>query len=141
MRHNIVYQDNKSSILLEKNGRRSSSKRTRHINIRYFYVTDHIADGTIRIEHCPTKDMLADYFTKPLQGLQFYKLRDHIINIDPSSPYHSGHRSVLGINHPEDHPEVSIPDERVTDAVEDSQRLKADVTPEDRRTYRDVLMG
>ena len=29
----IVYQDNKSAILLEQNGRASSSKRTRHINI------------------------------------------------------------------------------------------------------------
>jgi hypothetical protein len=32
----IVYQDNKSAILLEKHGKGSSSKRTRHINIRYF---------------------------------------------------------------------------------------------------------
>jgi len=36
----IVYQDNQSTILLAKNGRASSSKRTRHINIRYFFVTD-----------------------------------------------------------------------------------------------------
>ena len=28
-----IYQDNKSAILLAKNGRASSSKRTRHINI------------------------------------------------------------------------------------------------------------
>lgn len=37
---NIVYQDNQSTMLLEKNGKASSSKRTRHINIRYFFVTD-----------------------------------------------------------------------------------------------------
>jgi hypothetical protein len=36
----LVYQDNQSAILLEKNGRASSGKRTRHINIRYFFVTD-----------------------------------------------------------------------------------------------------
>jgi hypothetical protein len=35
-----VYQDNKSAILLEENGRRSSSKRTRHIHIQYFFITD-----------------------------------------------------------------------------------------------------
>jgi hypothetical protein len=40
--------------------------------------------------------MVADYFTKPLQGALFYKLRDYIMNIDPSSEFHSGHRSVLG---------------------------------------------
>ena len=39
---NVVFQDNQSAMLLEKNGKRSSSKRTRHINIRYFFVTDRI---------------------------------------------------------------------------------------------------
>jgi hypothetical protein len=38
----IIYQDKQSSILLEKNGKRSSRKRTRHINIRYFFVTDRV---------------------------------------------------------------------------------------------------
>jgi hypothetical protein len=33
---NIVYQDNQSAILLERNGKALSSKRTKHINIRYF---------------------------------------------------------------------------------------------------------
>ena len=33
---NILFQDNKSSILLESNGRKSAGKRSRHINIRYF---------------------------------------------------------------------------------------------------------
>jgi hypothetical protein len=34
---NIVYQDNKSAILLETNGKKSSGKRTRALNIRYFF--------------------------------------------------------------------------------------------------------
>jgi len=34
---NILFQDNKSSILLETNGRKSVGKRSRHINIRYFF--------------------------------------------------------------------------------------------------------
>jgi hypothetical protein len=42
---NVIFQDNQSAILLEKNGRASSSKRTRHINIRYFFVADRIAQG------------------------------------------------------------------------------------------------
>ena len=37
---NIVYQDNKSSILLMKNGRSSVGKRTQHMKIKYFHVTD-----------------------------------------------------------------------------------------------------
>jgi hypothetical protein len=40
VRDNVLFQDNKSSNLLEKNGKASSSKRTKHINIRYFFITD-----------------------------------------------------------------------------------------------------
>jgi hypothetical protein len=40
VKDNVLFQDNKSSILLEKNGKASSSKRTKHINIRCFFITD-----------------------------------------------------------------------------------------------------
>ncbi len=69
--NNILYQDNKSSILLETNGRGSSGKRTRHINVRYFFIRDRVESKEIRIEYCPTGIMVADYFTKPLQGALF----------------------------------------------------------------------
>ena len=68
----LLYQDNLSSISLEMNGRASSGKRTRHIDIRYFFVAvDRVAGGQLRIEHCPMDDMPADFFTKPLQGSKF----------------------------------------------------------------------
>jgi hypothetical protein len=78
---NVVFQDNQSAMLLEKNGRASSGRRTRHIDIRYFFVTDRIKHGEMRIEYCPTGDMVADFFTKPLQGSLFRKLRAIILNI------------------------------------------------------------
>ena len=90
-----LFQDNTSAMLLEKNGRASSTKRTKHMHIRYFYIADCIARGVVKLEHCPTADMLADFFTKPLQGYLFYKLRALIMNIDPSSKYYMCHRSVL----------------------------------------------
>jgi hypothetical protein len=40
VKDNVLFQDNKSSILLKKNGKASSSKRTKHINILYFFITD-----------------------------------------------------------------------------------------------------
>jgi hypothetical protein len=40
---NILHQDNQSVILLEKNGKAFSSKRTKHIYIRFFFVTDRFA--------------------------------------------------------------------------------------------------
>ena len=94
----VLYQENKSSMLLEKNGRTSNGKRTRHIDIRFYYDAVRVARGDLRIEHCPTDEMVADYVTKPLLGAPFYRLRDQVMNIDPSSPYHSSQRSVLEVN-------------------------------------------
>jgi hypothetical protein len=54
VRESIIYQDNESAELLEKNGKRSSGKRTRHINIRYFFVADRVAAGEVTIKRCPT---------------------------------------------------------------------------------------
>ncbi len=76
---NLLLQDNKSSILLERNGKASSGKRTRHINIRYFFITDRVNMKEVSIEWCPTKDMVADFMTKPLQGSHFRRLRDIIM--------------------------------------------------------------
>jgi hypothetical protein len=42
MTDNVIYQDNQSTILLENNGTRSSAKRTRHLDIRYFFITDRV---------------------------------------------------------------------------------------------------
>jgi hypothetical protein len=76
---NVLHQDNKSSKLLETNGRGSSGKRTGHVDVRYFFVADRVKSGQIRIEHCPTGIMIADYFTKALQGAPFTKLRGVIM--------------------------------------------------------------
>jgi len=45
----VIQQDNTSTIQLENNGKQSSTKRTRHINIRYFYVTSKIKEGSMRV--------------------------------------------------------------------------------------------
>ena len=75
-----VYQDNKSTMLLENNGRQSVGKRSRHLNIRYFFVTDMIKKGLFKVAYCPTKDMLADFFTKPIQGSLFKKFKRAVQN-------------------------------------------------------------
>ena len=78
---NLLLQDNKSSILLERNGKASSGKQTRHINIRYYFITDRINMKEIEVEWCPTKDMVGDFMTKPLQGSHFRRLRDLIMGM------------------------------------------------------------
>lgn len=74
-----LFQDNMSTIAMIKNGR-SNSDRTRHINIRYFFIKDRVDAGEITIKHKPTADMIADILTKPLQGDLFRRLRAELLN-------------------------------------------------------------
>ena len=84
---NILYQDNESAIRMENNGKASCTKRTKYIEIQYFYIIDKSKLGEITIEHCPTKKMIGDYFTKPLAGLLFKKFRNIIMgNVDGDMP-------------------------------------------------------
>jgi hypothetical protein len=65
---------------LENNGKRSSGKRTRHFDIKY-YITDLIGREEVVVTYCPTEDMIADYMTKPLTGSKFNYFRDLIRNL------------------------------------------------------------
>jgi len=79
----IIEQDNTSAIQLEKNGWKSSSRRTKHIDVRYFYVTDRLKKKDIsRIVYKPTGDMQSDYFTKALQGQAFHTHRKTLMGLD-----------------------------------------------------------
>ena len=80
---NILYQDNKAAILLEKNGRASSTKHTKHIEIRYYYVADRIANGDLTVVWCTTDKMIADFLTKPLQGKEFLRFRNVLMGAVP----------------------------------------------------------
>ena len=85
IKDNVLYQDNRSTMLMLKNGRNSCTGNSRHINIRYFFVKDRIDKGELRVEYCPSSIMLADFFTKPLQGQLFKKFRDVIMGYAPIS--------------------------------------------------------
>jgi hypothetical protein len=78
---NILEQDNVSTIRLEKNGKSSAGRQSRHIDIRYFFLKDRVKQDNITIRHCPTEAMLADFLTKPLQGQLFKKFRDVLMGL------------------------------------------------------------
>ena len=82
IRQNIVFRDNTSAMKLEENGRMSAGKRTRHFDIKYFYITDLIKRKEIEIKYCPTGSMWADYMTKPLVGKDFHAHRKNIMNVN-----------------------------------------------------------
>ena len=79
---NIVYQDNQSTIRLAENGRASAGKRTRALNIRYFFVSDQVQKGNLSIEYQSSGEMTADFLTKPLQGELFRKFRARILGME-----------------------------------------------------------
>jgi hypothetical protein len=78
----ILMQDNQSTIQLVNNGRFSAGKGSKHVEIRYFFVTDRVQRKHIKVQYCPTEEMIADFFTKPLQGALFHKFRDAILGIE-----------------------------------------------------------
>ena len=91
-----IYHDNKSTILLSENGKATSSRWTKHLDIHYFFVTDCIKQGEVKVAYCPTKNMLADFFTKPFQGPAFRWMRSIILNMPSNDSVNKVHRSVLG---------------------------------------------
>ena len=53
---------------LEMNGKASSGKRTRHINVKCFHITDLINRKEVSVSYCPMDLIIADHMTKPLAG-------------------------------------------------------------------------
>ena len=79
--NNILFQDNKSTILLAKNGRLSAGRQSKHVENRFFLITDKVARNELQVLHKGTKDMIADIHTKPVQGSDFRYLRSEIMGI------------------------------------------------------------
>ena len=76
-------QGNQSAIFIEQNGKAPSAKRARHISIRHFCI----AGATNEQKLAGAQHLLADlaqggYYTKPLSGGQFHRMRNLILSID-----------------------------------------------------------
>ena len=81
----VMYQDNVSAIQLERHGKKSSSRRTRHLDIRFLNAKDKLVIHNIKVVYCPTEKIVADFLIKPLQDAQFRKLRRIVMGMDPVS--------------------------------------------------------
>ena len=106
IQENILYQDNQSSMKVILNGKQSSGQKTKHMDNRFFWIKDRITGEDIKVQYCPTSKMIADFFTKPLTGSLFVKMRD----------------VVMGYKHVEDllKDDRNIPDEERVRNEEDS---------------------
>ena len=63
-----IFEDNQASIFLANNPQ--NSKRTRHIQVRYHWIRQYLENNSFKLEHCKTKNQLADIFTKGVYGPQ-----------------------------------------------------------------------
>ena len=77
----LLLQNNKSAILLQKNWPFWTGKGSKHIHVRYFFVVNKIKNKEVRIIHCSTEEMVADFNTKPLQGMIFIYFRNKTMGI------------------------------------------------------------
>lgn len=69
MKDSVVHQYHQSAILLETNGKGFSDRRTKHINIMYFFESNSVSAGEMSVKYCLTGDMVRNFFTKPLKGV------------------------------------------------------------------------
>ena len=82
LKNNWFLQDNEGAEKMAKNGRLSCGSNSRHINIKFFWISNRVKQGKIKIVRCHTERMLADFFTKPLQGSKFKKFRRIVMGWD-----------------------------------------------------------
>ena len=76
-----IYQDNQSAMHMEQNGRRSAGGQSRHIKIRYFWVKNCTERENMKILHWPIYRMVADFFTKALQGELYRMFGNRIMGV------------------------------------------------------------
>jgi hypothetical protein len=68
-----VFGDNQSTIAVSQNGVRS--ERTKHVDVRYHFVTETVESGQIKLQWVPTTDQQADILTKALAQPVFEHFR------------------------------------------------------------------
>lgn len=92
-----LYGDNKGANSLVLNPMYHS--RTKHIDVRFRYVTELSEAGAIQIAHCASKKMIADILTKPLPKDAFHNIRQ-LLGVIPSHSCDSGVATPLHTENP-----------------------------------------
>ncbi|GJY12458.1 retrovirus-related pol polyprotein from transposon TNT 1-94 [Tanacetum coccineum] len=75
-----IFCDNTSAIAISNNPVLHS--RTKHIDIRYHFIIDHVLKGDIELYFVPIDLQLADIFTKPLAEPSFTRLVAELGNLN-----------------------------------------------------------
>jgi hypothetical protein len=65
----IIYFDNQSCIKLSEH--LVFHERSKHIEIKYYFIRDKIQEGEVKLEYIPTDEQTSDILTKPLSRIKF----------------------------------------------------------------------
>ena len=72
-----ILEDNQACIHYSRNP--GDFQRTKHIDQKYHFVREHVAEGNVILQKVKTTDNLADIFTKPLNKREFYNLAQYFM--------------------------------------------------------------
>jgi len=75
----ILFQDNLSTIAMITNP--AHSKRTRHLEIRFNMIREHVQNLNVKMEYLSTDRMTSDILTKALSKQQFENIRPLILGM------------------------------------------------------------
>jgi hypothetical protein len=81
-----IFCDNSSTIKLSKNP--VLHGRSKHIDVKFYFLRDLCKDGTIDLVYCKSEDQIADIFTKALKRELFIKLRELLGVCKLNQPMH-----------------------------------------------------
>jgi hypothetical protein len=73
-----IFNDNQAAIAMSK--QTFSSSATRHMKIKFHYIREKVADGTVTFAYIPTERMVADIFTKALSRILFERFRNMLLD-------------------------------------------------------------
>ena len=74
--------DNQATILWETEGVSSQTKHSKHINVQFFFVKDHVDCREVSIEYVNTYKMWTNFFIKPSQGPNFIHFGKLALNLE-----------------------------------------------------------
>jgi hypothetical protein len=72
----VIMEDNQACIKFARDA--IHNDRTKHIDVRYFFVRDRVEKNQLQLLYCPTTEMLADMLTKPLGAILFNRFSTNI---------------------------------------------------------------
>lgn len=73
----VIYEDNKAAIQLAKSLEQKALKHV--VQLCFHHIRFEVVNRNVRLVWVPSKENVADVFTKPLPELQFVKFRDELV--------------------------------------------------------------